>query len=46
MRYLQERDPTIDEIAVVIGALVALPGPGGRAALAALRDLAQEIGRN
>jgi hypothetical protein len=39
-RYLQERDPTIDEIALVVGSLVALPGPGRRAALSALRDLA------
>jgi hypothetical protein len=39
-RYLQEQDPTIDEIALVVGSLVALPGPGRRAALSALRDLA------
>jgi hypothetical protein len=38
-RYLQEQDPTIDEIALVVGSLVALPGPGRRAALSALRDL-------
>jgi hypothetical protein len=40
MSYLQERDPTIDEIALVIGSLVAFPGPGGKAALSALRELA------
>jgi hypothetical protein len=40
MRYLHERDPTIDEIALVVGSLVALPGPGRGAALSALRDLA------
>jgi len=40
MRYLHERDPTIDEVALVVGSLVALPGPGRAAALSALRDLA------
>jgi hypothetical protein len=39
MRYLQEQDPTIDEIARVVGSLVALSGRARRAALSALRDL-------
>jgi hypothetical protein len=37
MRYLQERDLSIEELAMVVGCLVALAGPGRTRALSALR---------